>query len=296
MSLFRTLQFIVLHPLNKARTVEALLGYLKWQVGSRLVPGDIVYEWIEGVKFFVRPGEVGLTQNIYCGLQEFSEMAYVLHVLQTDDLFIDIGANVGAYTLLACGVKGARGFCFEPVPETYQRLQANMKLNGLLGRVATYNIGLADKEGELRFTSGLDSTNHVVAEHEHVDEAVAVKVLPLDILLADETPAMVKIDVEGYETLVVNGMLRTLKKPSLHSVVMEMNGSGERYGFDEDLLAAVLQSFGFQRYTYEPFSRALAPAPGSGYGSGNALFVRDLARVRQRVEGAARIRIGATEV
>lgn len=122
MSLYDTLKVIANHPLNKGRKIRSLIGFVKWQIGSRLVPGQIVYNWVNGTKVIVGPGETGFTGNIYCGLHEFPDMAYVLHVLASEDLFVDIGANVGSYTLLACGAKAAKGYCFEPVPATYQRL------------------------------------------------------------------------------------------------------------------------------------------------------------------------------
>ena len=50
----------------------------------------------------------GATQNIYCGLQEFEEMAFLLHFLRKDDLPLDIGANIGSYTILAASSVGAR--------------------------------------------------------------------------------------------------------------------------------------------------------------------------------------------
>jgi hypothetical protein len=120
MNLVNNLWFLS-HPLNQQHKLEAIIRFLRWQVGSRIVSGDIVYYWINDTKFIVRPGETGLTGNIYCGLHEFSDMAYVLHVLAADEVFVDIGANVGSYTLLACAVKKAKGYCFEPIPSTYKK-------------------------------------------------------------------------------------------------------------------------------------------------------------------------------
>lgn len=117
MSILSTLRFVITHPLNRANPAGALLRLIKWQIGSRLVTGDILHPWLNGIRFAARPGETGVTQNIYCGLQEFHETAYVLHVTNAEDLFIDIGANAGAYTLLACGVRGARGYAWNLSPQ-----------------------------------------------------------------------------------------------------------------------------------------------------------------------------------
>ena len=70
----------------------------------------------------MRHGETGLTGNLYAGLHEFADMAFVMHALRPTDLFVDIGANAGSYTILACAVAKARGCAFEPLPSTYRRL------------------------------------------------------------------------------------------------------------------------------------------------------------------------------
>jgi hypothetical protein len=68
MSLLSTIRFIANHPLNRAHKLGSIIRYAKWQIGSRLVPGAVVYEWVNGSKFIVKSGEKGLTGNIYCGV------------------------------------------------------------------------------------------------------------------------------------------------------------------------------------------------------------------------------------
>ncbi len=79
-------------------------------------------------------------------------MAYILHILTHDDLFVDVGINVGSYTILASAVKRARVFCFEPIGSTYQKLLDNIKLNELSERVAPFNIGISNRTVSLLFT------------------------------------------------------------------------------------------------------------------------------------------------
>lgn len=291
MSLYNTLSFIVRHPLNKGHKFRALSRFLKWQIGSRLVPGQVLFEWINGSRIVVKPGETGLTGNIYCGLDEFPDMGYLLHVLNPEDLFIDVGANVGSYTVLACAVKGAKGVCFEPVPATFERLLDNLRINGLEDRVTAMNLGLSDGEGELLFTTGENCTNHVIAKAEASSAAVQVKVRSLDAVLAGQMPSVMKIDVEGFETPVLSGALELLRRESLHSVIMELNGSGDRYGYDEGKILKLMAELGFSTYAYEPFSRTLRAIDGKNRSSGNTLFIRDAERVGARLKGAPRIQV-----
>jgi FkbM family methyltransferase len=83
-------------------------------------------------------------------------MAFVLHVLRQSDKFIDVGANVGSYTVLAAGAVGSRAFAVEPIPTTFGFLRRNVELNGLGERVRCLQGGLSDRRTTLRFTSELD--------------------------------------------------------------------------------------------------------------------------------------------
>jgi FkbM family methyltransferase len=293
MSLAHTLRFIASHPLNAGRRPQALMRFARWQIASRMFPGHMVFEWINGAKMIVRPGETGFTQNIYCGLHEFSEMAYVLHTLTPDDFFVDVGANVGSYTILACAARGAKGYCFEPVPTTYRRLLDNVRLNDLTSRVVSLNIGLSDADGDLLFTTGENCTNHVLPAGKPVVGAERVAVQALDRVLENCSPNMIKIDVEGFETQVIKGALDTIAKPSLHSIIMELNGSGSRYGFDEGEIIKKLDDYGFSPYSYHPFMRELRPLAGKNNQSGNTLFIKDLDFVRERLANTPRVQVGS---
>jgi FkbM family methyltransferase len=289
MQLFTTLSYIANHPLNRKRKMKAILNFFKWQIGSRLIPGEVIFSWINGSKIIARPGESSATGNIYCGLYTFSEMAYVLHSLTPEDLFIDIGSNIGCFTILACAVKGAKGYCFEPIPSTYNRLLNNLQLNNLTDRVKAFNIGLSDKEGTLSFTTDNNTTNRVVKERKPDSDEVMVKVMTLDKILIEESPTILKIDVEGYETPVLNGSLSVLKKESLNSVIIRQKGHGSRYGYDEKDIFVLMKSLGFNLYSYDPFKRRLEISEGVNPQTGNALFIRNASLVNHKISKAQKI-------
>ena len=291
MSLLNTIKFITGHPLNREHKLSSISRFAKWQVGSRLVPGAIVYDWINGSKFLVKTGETGLTGNIYTGLHEFPDMGFLLHVLRSEDLFIDIGANVGSYTILSCSAVGARGIAFEPVPSTYKRLIENMRLNHLDEKVKSVNKGVGAQEGSIAFTIDSDTTNHALASGEQCENIVNVEVTTLDAVLNDESPSLAKIDVEGYETQVLEGAQETLKKETLHSVIMELNGSGSRYGYDESQILELMFDYGFKTYSYNPLDRTLINLEGKNLNSGNTLFIRNKPLVEERLRGAPKVSI-----
>src|SRR5712691_2896772 len=128
--LMAALSFILSHPLNRGRPLSTLGRFAAWQVASRL-RADIEFEWIEGAKLIVSRGMTGATGNIYCGLHEFVEMGFLLHLLRPNDLFLDVGANIGSYTILAAGVCKARAIAFEPDPGAARMLRRNIAINHL---------------------------------------------------------------------------------------------------------------------------------------------------------------------
>lgn len=291
MPLASTLKFIAGHPFNHGHELSAIGAFVRWQVRSRLTSREAVFDWVDGAKIILHRGETGLSGNLYCGLHEFSEMAYVLHVVGADDLFVDVGANAGSYTVLACAARGARGICVEPVPSTFERLMGNIRINNLEARVEALNIGLSDSDGELLFTTDEDCVNHVVAEGEVADGALSVQVRPLDAVLAGRAPTMLKIDVEGFETSVLRGASACFGQPSLHSVIMELNGSGARYGHDEAPILGLMRDYGFATYAYEPRSRRLQSLEGKNPDGGNTLFIRNREYVMERLARASPSRI-----
>lgn len=295
MSVLNLIKFITNHPLNDEHKLSAIIRFAKWQIGSRLVPGAIVYDWINGSKFLVKTGETGLTGNIYTGLHEFPDMGFLLHFLRAEDLFVDIGANVGSYTILACSAIGARGVAFEPVPSTYRRLVENMRLNHLEEKVKCINKGVGAQQGTIDFTSDNDTTNHALASGEQCDNKVTVEVTQLDTALDGENPSLIKIDVEGYETPVLEGAQETLRKQTLNAVIMELNGSGGRYGFDESKILELMLGNGFRTYSYDPFNRKLINLDGKNLNSGNTLFIRDKSVVEYRLRTASQVTVNGRQ-
>jgi len=291
MHFVNTLKWLINHPLNQNRRMQSLIHFVRWQIGSRMVSGPIVHEWVNGAKFIVNRGETGLTGNVYSGLHEFSDMAFLLHVLREQDLFIDVGANAGSYTILACGAIGANCYCFEPVPATYSRLVDNIRLNNLQDKIHCMNIGIGEHEGNIRFTSSLDCGNHVVAENEIGEDFIDVKVNTLDSILKYESPFFIKVDVEGFETPVLNGALKTLSNKELCAVIMELNGCGERYGFNESEILHMMHKHSFSGYSYDPFRRELIALDDKNLKSGNILFIRNKGIVSDRLINADYINI-----
>lgn len=280
--LLNVLKFTLTHPLNKNRKIEALINLLRWQVGSRLLSCEIVYPWISGIEVITKAGETGFTGNIYAGLHEYQEMLFCLHALGGEDLFLDVGANIGSYSLLVSKICGSQCVAFEPSDDAFKRLNANIQKNNLQNLVTTYKCALGNEVGVKKFTKNFDTVNHLVADDELINDFMEVKVSTIDLIMAEKIPTAMKIDVEGYETLVVEGADNILSSREMNIVIMELNGSGNRYGFDETALMKKMIGYGFSPCTYNPLSRKLVRL-NSKSENGNTIFIKNISFVEKSI-------------
>jgi FkbM family methyltransferase len=220
----------------------------------------------------------GATGNIYTGLHEFHDMAFALHFLRPEDVFADVGANVGSYTVLASGVARAHTIAFEPDPGTANHLRANVHLNGISDRVCIHVAAVGEKIGVARFSIGRDTENQVVTSG--AQEWREVPVETLDIAVGERIPAFIKIDVEGYEPHVLRGAPRVLADPRLKAVLTENRSTP---------VLDMLASAGFREAAYDGFCRKLLPT--GEVAMANALFLRDPAFVEDRLATAKAVSV-----
>jgi FkbM family methyltransferase len=272
-SIARINEFLSNHPLTRNDRAAAWGRFLWWQMRSR-ISRDVVVDWVAGQRFIARRGMTGFTGNIYAGLHEAVDMLFLLHFLRPGDLMLDVGANVGSYTVLASGVTGARTMAFEPDPDTVAELRRNVELNGLGDLVDLHPVALGASETEVRFTVGGDTVNHVAGPNDKVWRTV--RQVRLDDITAGTSPVMIKIDVEGYEEEVLKGAAATLAAPGLRVVAVETVTSR---------IEDIFTSYGFAKLYYDPFRRQLSGRPYPDKAS-NQLFVRDVDYVTARVAAA----------
>lgn len=281
--MIKTAWYIWNHPLASRNRITAFGRYFRWQIGSRILGHPVLMPFISGTHLVVEPGMTGATGNIYCGLHEFADMAFMLHFLRPGNFLVDVGANVGTYSVLAAGVVGANVLALEPLPQTFSKLLRNIRENSLNDQVVAKCCAAGASKDRLLFTADLDTMNRLVtAEADYSGSTVTVSVVPLDDLLVDQHPVMWKIDVEGFEPAVLAGARCSLADEALLAVLLEG---------DQPEVVSTMIADGFIRAAYEPFSRTLRTAAQKDESSSNALWVRarHFETVRQRCATAPSI-------
>jgi FkbM family methyltransferase len=134
--------------------------------------------------------------------------------------FFDIGANFGLYTVLLSAETGLTQLhAFEPLPRNVHQLAANLYLNDLDNRVTLHNIALGDRAGKLALHVDPQSTgvSTLLPSESHRDRDAYQARIEVECRMFDElfslagVRALVKIDVEGAELLVLSGMRQFLQ-------------------------------------------------------------------------------------
>src|SRR5687768_15941867 len=209
-----TLKFIWEHPISSANRGAALSRYVRWQVGTRLLKAPVMMPFVESTSLVCERSMTGATGNLYCGLHEFGDMGFLLHFLRPGDVFVDVGANVGSFSILASGVVGARTIALEPVAATFACLKRNIAANDLEKKVTSCRVAAGPARGSVRFSIDRGPQNSAV-DRTYAGDAEDVPILPLDEVTENKAVTLLKVDAEGSERDVLAGATRTLRHRAL---------------------------------------------------------------------------------
>lgn len=286
-TLWTTLRFLLTHPLTSGHRLDAILKFLRWQCAARLMKCSVVIPWVDNSRFLARLGETGLTGNLYAGFMEYEDMLFLLHALREEDVFVDVGANVGAYTILASRVVGSRTIAFEPVPRTVERLADQILVNRVESRVEIRPQGVGGAIGQLHFTNNHDTVNHVSREGTHA-HTTQVEVTTLDAALEGDGSFIVKIDVEGFEYEVLQGAAATLSSSRVLALIIELNGSSVAYGHSIEDIHQAIVGFGFIPVAYDPRHRSIRTLPSFNASASNTIYIKQQALIESRCREAPR--------
>ena len=244
------IKYLWVHPANKGRRARAFGRLVVWQAWQRVVRRPLTIRLAGGLSMRCYPHSHAAALVWYCGLPEWEHMRFVQDFLRPGDCFVDVGANVGTYSLLAAAVADVQIVAFEPSSVAFQRLRENVAINGLEGRISTRREAVGAAPGTVMMTVGQDAINHVVVAGETVlSETVAMVSLDdaLDAGIADRL-RLIKVDVEGFEEEVLRGAVAVLAtaRPVL---IVEAN--------DAAAIRDLLVPLGYQSYSYDPARRRL---------------------------------------
>jgi FkbM family methyltransferase len=192
----------------------------------------------------------GTFTKSYC--DERAVLRKLTQVLQPGDVVYDIGASLGVHTVFMANKVGERGcvVAFEPESQSYETLTKNINLNNLRN-VTPMQIALGVEFGEAKLYC--DGCFTLIARGE--DCGQKTRMVPGDFLVRSENlplPKVVKIDVEGYEYNVIQGLEKTLKQNKCTMVCCEIHPTMLPQEIESENVIDLLKSYGFVRIECYP--------------------------------------------
>ena len=177
-----------------------------WSIFWKL-PDLTLFIELDGVKFAFssrRPHDVLVASGLY----ELDLMRRAMSVLREGDVFLDVGAHIGAYTLRAAKRVGGSGkvYAVEPDPMNVRLLRSAVKMNGF-SNVAIIEAAASDVEGDVEFWMHPKGDMSSVGRIWGGFRLVKVRTVRLSDIINDAKVRLVKVDVEGYEDRIIADLL-----------------------------------------------------------------------------------------
>lgn len=285
----RANNYIRKQNLKKAKIEDELLD-------AHFVSNDkFIGKLSESLKIYYYKDSI-LSRYIYKGFEK-DEIIFLCKYLKQGDTFLDLGANIGLFSLYAAEIVTETGniHSFEPTPKTYSRLIENIELNNFQNIIITNNIGLSSNNGVLKLnvsTDGHDAWNTFVQQSEmKFENNIEISVEKLDDYLdskklSPDKIAFVKMDVEGWEMEVVKGAKKLLQDNNAPIFMVEFTESNLfAAGTNCYELYDVFASYGYKWYTYDVVKNLLLEdIKRIHYPYNNLFAIKNIDLARERIK------------
>lgn len=246
--------FVLNHPANRRSPLRAILKMFYWKFNKHFFKKDLIIEISPGVRCICPywssyGGIIYMTRN-----PEYFETGIFLKVLQKDSTVFDVGCNIGYYTLLAAG-KATEGkvFSFDVDPRISKITRKNIELNNFSERVTFINSLVSDKNGTEYFVNEKESEMSHIA-YRPTPGTKKYRTFTLDSFSSRkhlEKIRIVKIDVEGAEFKVIQGMKKLIVENRVDYLIVELNKNIHLLGSTHEELIGYLRRCGYNIFIHK---------------------------------------------
>lgn len=238
-SVISVLRYVWNHPANKSVRTTSILRSVRFQLRGRILHKRTIVPIGERSKLWAELHWTASSRAAYSNPPDL-EMLVWKHWIRPGDLFLDIGANVGIYSIFMAE-RGARVIAIEPDPTTAERLRRNAQLNKY--EIEVLDCAVAESNSKESFTIGLDCLNHLAPHESGATREVMVRTM--DEIIGERRVRGVKIDVEGAELRVLRGSERALREHRIDLLQIEWPEAPPGGRHEAIPLAQYLTSLGY---------------------------------------------------
>jgi FkbM family methyltransferase len=266
------LSYIWNHPSNRRARLRALGRAGLWQAYKRLTGGFWDVQLTPNRVLRCHPHNTSASCVLYAGLFDYPEMHFLLRYLRPADNFLDVGANVGVYTVLASSVvTNGVIHAIEPSTQARCRLEENIRINRLTN-VQVHPVAASNAPGTGWLTSNKDAMNHLVMPRNLQDEEQVVSAR-LDDEVGCTAFALGKMDIEGAELQALRGAESMLASKNPPVWLLEIGDLGDRFGYTKHDVIQFLEGFGYYLASYDADTNRLRPSMSENETIQNVIFI-----------------------
>ncbi len=288
MNYLKILLKLLNHPNNKDAKIAAIGRILWWKINQLYFHFPVVAPLTNTTKILCYPDNSYGSFVVYARFPEYMELKFVEEYLQPTDNFIDVGAHIGDFSIVAASriLKGTI-LAFEPTTETVHEFRQNLLLNEMTDRVTILEKAVSNKNGTIHFELESESEiNHISAKSSAKTRKVATT--KLDTVCAEHQLLFVdllKVDVEGAEGLVFAGAQSLLSTQKIGVILFEVNPKMKQYSTTTADLCSLLESHGYTLFSVtEKGLKAFSYKSFTLTNTINLVAVSHRAKVQRRVK------------
>jgi FkbM family methyltransferase len=253
-----------------------IIRFLFWRwFSSRCLNDTLVVAWHKQIRVYAYPGNETSQELFVTGCYEPNELSFLENVLKPGMVFVDIGSNMGLYTLFASKLVGEEGVvvAIEPSDREFDWLKANLELNHC-SNVEAISAAVSDcsTNAELLIAENAHSGHNTLGSFSYPGVLIVrrqrVQKKPLDDLIRQQglqRVDVIKIDVEGHELFVLKGALDTIRRFRPILLIELFNRSLDLQGCKSEEVLDLLKEAGYHIYVFDKKTGLPVPLQGKTF-------------------------------
>jgi FkbM family methyltransferase len=224
------------------RKLQSLV--IKYDTAAFTVSKDkIIVHTKDNLNFFYHPAMAFF--NFYQTHEEASTKL-VLNKIKKNSVVLDVGGNIGWYSLILAREKKCKAYVFEAVPFMQEILLENIRLNKMESRIHLVKKAVSDKNGYINITTNKFGTNHLTKTKSK--DTQKVQTITIDSFCKQNNISevgLIKADIEGAELLMLKGALNTLKKDKPYILIEIEEKHCRKFNYTPEEIFELLTSLGY---------------------------------------------------
>jgi FkbM family methyltransferase len=256
--MYTSLKNLYSHPFNKNHKKFALRRFFVWKLIRVFKIENYEYTLWGNRKIVLNHDSFQSMWLMYNYIVDWEEFNLIQDYCRPSDNVADIGTNIGFYTIWMSNYIDSNGtiHCFEPDKNNFEKLERNCKINNIV-QCKLNNSAVADIDGQLFFTLGKDGENSISKTTEN---AIKVKSVKLDTYFENYCNRpfnYVKVDIEGFELLLLKGANNLLQNKKIEILQIELNSAISNSGYEIEDVLSLLASKNMVLCFYDVQSKCL---------------------------------------